>query len=166
MSSFLEHLVSGIPGDDHRTCNRFLWPVIPEGMVQVTNIATNEVAVARTDRQGTYTLPLLTPGTYRLTAQALGFKKYIRENIVLNVGDVSGVDIAMEVGQASESITVTAEAPVLETENADHGLVIDQKRVTELPLNARNPFMLAILSAGVNFRQPDLPAALRQWSHR
>jgi Carboxypeptidase regulatory-like domain len=144
--------------------------VIPQCIVQVTNTATNEVAVAKTDRQGTYTLPLLTPGTYRLTAEAAGFKKYIRENIVLNVGDVSGVDIAMEVGQTSESITVTAETPALETENADHGLVVDQKRVTELPLNARNPFMLSILSAGVNFngnqiyQRPFDNGAIADWS--
>ena len=144
--------------------------VIPQCTVQVTNTATNEVAVAKTDRQGTYTLPLLTPGTYRLTAEASGFKKYIRGNIVLNVGDVSGVDISMEVGQTSESITVTAETPALETENADHGLVVDQKRVTELPLNARNPFMLSILSAGVNFngnqiyQRPFDNGAIADWS--
>ena len=125
--------------------------VIPQATVQAVNVATNEIAVSRTNDQGAYTLPLLKPGTYTLSAEAPGFKKYIRGNIVLNVGDVSGIDIAMEVGQASESITVTAETPVLETETADHGLVIDQKRVTELPLNARNPFMLSILSAGVNF---------------
>jgi hypothetical protein len=144
--------------------------VVPQATVQATNVATNEIAVAKTNDQGTYTLPLLKPGTYRLTAEARGFKKYIRDNIVLNVGDVSGIDIGMEVGQASESITVTAETPVLETETADHGLVIDQKRVTELPLNARNPFMLSILSAGVNFngnqiyQRPFDNGAIADWS--
>jgi hypothetical protein len=54
-------------------------------------------------------------------------------------------------GEATESVTVSADAMTLQTENADHGLVIDQKRVMELPLNARNPFMLAMLSPGVNF---------------
>ncbi|MBV9082923.1 MAG: carboxypeptidase regulatory-like domain-containing protein, partial [Acidobacteriaceae bacterium] len=144
--------------------------VIAAATVQATNVATNEIAVARTNDQGTYTLPLLRPGTYTVTAEAPGFKKYIRDNIVLNVGDVSGIDIGMEVGQASESITVTAETPVLETETADHGLVIDQKRVTELPLNARNPFMLSILSAGVNFngnqiyQRPFDNGAIADWS--
>jgi hypothetical protein len=114
-------------------------------------LGTNEVAAAVTNNQGIYSLPFLKPGTYRLTAEVAGFKKYVKDNIVLNVGDVAGIDVAMEVGQNTESITVVAEALGLQTESADHGLVIDQKRVSELPLNARNPFMLAMLSAGVNF---------------
>jgi hypothetical protein len=124
---------------------------IPKVTVQITNIGTNEVAAAVTNNQGIYSLPFLKPGTYRLTAEVAGFKKYVKDNIVLNVGDTAGIDLAMEVGQNTESVTVVAEALGLQTESADHGLVIDQKRVSELPLNARNPFMLAMLSAGVNF---------------
>jgi len=124
---------------------------MPKVSVQITNLGTNEVATAVTNNQGIYSLPFLKPGTYRLTAEASGFKKYVKDNIILNVGDVIGIDVAMEVGQTNESITVSAETLALQTESADHGLVIDQKRVTELPLNARNPFMLAILAPGVNF---------------
>src|SRR5579864_424245 len=124
---------------------------MPRVTVQLVNLATNETAVAVTNSQGIYSLPLLPPGSYRLTAEAPGFKKYVRDKVVLNVGDVVGIDIRMEVGEASESITVSAEAMSLQTESADHGLVVDQKRVTELPLNARNPFMLALLAPGVNF---------------
>lgn len=123
-------------------------PSIP---VRAINIGTNEAASASTTSQGVYTLPLLKPGVYRITVEAAGFKKYVRENVELNVGDNLGVDISMEVGQATESVTVSGEALTLETENADHGLVIDEKRVTELPLNARNPFMLALLAPGVTF---------------
>lgn len=144
--------------------------LVPQASVQITNLGTNEIATVTTNSQGTYTLPLLKPGTYRLTAEAPGFKKYIRDNITLNVGEVAGLDITMEIGQATESITVKAESAVLETETADHGLVIDQKRVTELPLNARNPFMLSILSAGVNFngnqiyQRPFDNGAIADWS--
>lgn len=74
---------------------------------------------------------------------------YVREKITLNVGDAAGIDITMEIGMASESVTVRSQTPVLDTENANLGLVINQKQVTELPLNARNPFMLAELSADV-----------------
>ncbi len=143
---------------------------MPKVTVQLTNLGTNEVAAAATNNQGIYSLPLLPPGTYRLSAEAAGFKKYVRDQIVLNVGDVTGIDIAMEVGQASESITVTAETLALQTESADHGLVIDQKRVSELPLNARNPFMLAILAPGVNFsgnqiyQRPFDNGAIADWS--
>lgn len=124
---------------------------MPKVSVQIMNLGTNETAVAITNGQGVYSLPFLKPGAYRLTVEAPGFKRYVRDNIVLNVGDTSGIDVKMEVGQSSESVTVHADTLNLETESADRGLVIDQKRVTELPLNARNPFMLAILSPGVNF---------------
>jgi hypothetical protein len=143
---------------------------MPNISIQVTNTATNEAAVSVTNNQGIYSLPLLKPGTYRLTAEAPGFKKYIKDSIVLNVGDMAGIDVTMEVGAASEVITVSAQALSLETESADHGLVIDQKRVTELPLNARNPFMLAILSPGVNFagnqiyQRPFDNGAIADWS--
>ncbi|MES1260439.1 MAG: carboxypeptidase-like regulatory domain-containing protein, partial [Acidobacteriota bacterium] len=119
--------------------------------LRAVNLGTNEAAVAVTNAGGVYTLPFLRPGNYRLSAEAKGFRKYIRENVVLNVGDAIGIDITMEVGQASDTITVSAESLSLETENADHGLVIDEKRVTELPLNARNPFMLSLLAPGVTY---------------
>jgi hypothetical protein len=124
---------------------------VPKVTVQITNTGTNEVTPGVTTGLGVYSLPFLRPGAYKLTAESPGFKKYVRDGIVLNVGDVIGVDIRMEVGQNTESITVSAEALALETESADHGLVIDQKRVMELPLNARNPFMLAMLAPGVNY---------------
>src|SRR5215475_5760292 len=124
---------------------------IPKVTVQLTNLGTNEVAAAVTNNQGIYSLPFLKPGTYRLTAEVAGFKKYVKDNIVLNVGDAAGIDVGMEIGQNTESVTVVAESLGLQTESADHGLVIDQKRVSELPLNARNPFMLALLAPGVNF---------------
>jgi hypothetical protein len=119
--------------------------------LQAKNLGTNETAVAVTNAQGVYKLPLLPPGTYRVAAEAKGFKQYVREKLVLNVGDTIGVDITMEVGRETEAITVLADTQSLETENADHGLVIDEKRVSELPLNARNPFMLSILAPGVTY---------------
>ncbi|MDQ6676513.1 MAG: carboxypeptidase regulatory-like domain-containing protein [Acidobacteriota bacterium] len=138
--------------------------------VQVLNLETNESAVAVTTSSGTYTVPFLKPGTYRISVEAAGFKKFIRDNVVLNVGQVAGIDIALEVGAMSDVVTVTAESAVLETENADRGLVIDSKQVSELPLNARNPFMLSILSAGVNFngnpiyQRPFDNGAIADWS--
>ena len=119
--------------------------------VQILNVATNEVAAAVSDAQGVYTAPFLQPGTYRIVVEAAGFKKLIQNNVVLNVGQTAGIDLTLEVGQTSDSVTISADSALLDTESSDRGLVIDEKRVTELPLNARNPFMLAILSAGVNF---------------
>src|ERR1700682_1916646 len=65
---------------------------MPKVAVQITSLGTNESAVAISNGQGVSTLPFLKPGTYRLSAEAPGFKKYIRDNIVLNVGDAAGID--------------------------------------------------------------------------
>src|SRR5713101_3940124 len=86
-------------------------------VVQVLNLGTNEKATAVTDNQGTYTVPFLKPGTYRVTVETPGFKKFIRDNITLNVGQVAGIDIRLEVGQQTESITVTAESAVRSEEH-------------------------------------------------
>ncbi len=125
--------------------------VMPGVAVLITNVDTAEVTRAVTTAQGDYTLPFLLPGKYRLTVAAAGFKGYVRDGIVLNVGDTLGVDIQMDLGLASESVTVSANALQLQTESAERGLVVDQMAVTELPLNARNPYMLANLSAGVTY---------------
>ena len=143
---------------------------VPRVSVQILNVATNEVAAAVSDAQGVYTAPFLQPGTYRITVEAAGFKKLIQNNVVLNVGQTAGIDLKLEVGQTSDSVTISADSAVLDTESSDRGLVIDEKRVTELPLNARNPFMLAILSAGVNFngnpiyQRPFDNGAIADWS--
>lgn len=143
---------------------------VPNVTVQVLNTGTNEMAAAVTDSSGTYTVPFLKPGTYRISVEATGFKKFVRDNVVLNVGQVAGIDIGLEVGAMTETMTVTAESAVLETEKSDRGLVIVSTQVTELPLNARNPFMLSILSAGVNFngnpiyQRPFDNGAIADWS--
>ena len=124
---------------------------IPNAVVQARNTATNEVATATTDTQGSYTIPFLKPGTYNISVEATGFKKITKENVVLNVSQAATVNLALEVGTVNETVTVTGEVPLLETAKADRGLVVDAQRVREFPLNARNPFMLSILSAGVNF---------------
>ncbi|MBI3683540.1 MAG: carboxypeptidase regulatory-like domain-containing protein [Acidobacteria bacterium] len=124
---------------------------VPNIAVQVRNINTNQVASSVTDNQGNYTVPFLSPGSYSILVEAPGFKKYTREGLTLNVGQTAGINIQLELGQVTESITVIAETPLLETAKSDRGQVIDSQRVREFPLNARNPFMLAILSAGVNF---------------
>jgi len=144
--------------------------VIPQTKVQAINQGTHETTSALTNSQGIYTLPNLQPGEYNVTAEAPGFKKYLRTQIVLKVGDVAGLDIKMEIGNASESVTVSAETESLDTQTAERGLVIDQTAVTELPLNARNPYMLANLSPGVTYngsllyQRPFDNGAIADWS--
>jgi hypothetical protein len=124
---------------------------VPSVAVQVKNVDTNEVAAGATDSGGNYTVPFLRPGNYTINVEAAGFKKYTREGLTLQVSQTAAIDIKLEVGQVTESVTVTAETPLLETSKADRGQVIDNRGVSEFPLNARNPFMLSMLVAGVNY---------------
>lgn len=112
---------------------------------------TNEQATATTGTDGDYTIPLLQPGKYSVSVEAAGFKRSVRQNIELFVNDRRTVDFSLEVGQAQESVTVTAAPPMLDEATATRGGVIENLRVTELPLNGRNPFMLSVLSPGVQF---------------
>ena len=143
---------------------------VPNIPVQVRNVETNQVTPAITSTEGVYTAPYLRPGPYTITAEAPGFKKLVRENINVNISQTAMVDLQLEVGGGSEQVTVTAEMPLLETATADRGNVIDQERVNQLPLNGRNPFMLAKLVGGVNFNgeaiweRPFDNGAIANWS--
>ncbi len=83
---------------------------VPNAKIQAVNTANNEVSNASSDTSGAYSMPFLRPGMYKLTVTAQGFKTFVRENITIQVGQVAGIDVALEVGAVSENITVTAEA--------------------------------------------------------
>jgi hypothetical protein len=143
---------------------------MPNVKVEVKNTGTNQIVTTVTDTAGQYTVPFLNPGSYSVTIEAAGFKKFVRENLVLSIGDTIDVDVTLEVGALNEELTVTAESPLLETAKADRGTLIDQQSVAELPLNGRNPFMLAKIVAGVNFngtviyQRPFDNGAIAQWT--
>jgi hypothetical protein len=142
---------------------------MPGVNVAATNTATNEVASAVTNADGVYNLPFLRPGNYKLTAELEGFRKY-EQAIVLEVGTSQAVNIAMQVGAVTETVNVTSQQALLDTDKADRGAVIDNKRIAELPLQARNPFALSVLVAGVNYNaqaiylRPFDNGALADWS--
>jgi hypothetical protein len=124
---------------------------IPNAQVTVKNLGTNEVTTMTTSGEGNYRVPFLRPGAYSVTVEMTGFKKASRDNLELVISQVATVDFTLEPGNISEQVTVQGDAPVIETATADRGGVIDRQKVIELPLNARNPFMLGVLTAGVNF---------------
>lgn len=126
---------------------------VPQAKVQATNQATKEVSNATTDNAGSYTIPLLQPGTYRLTIQATGFKQYVRDRISLEISQAAGIDAKLELGDVTQSVEVIGDAALLETQTANRSGLIDTREVSELPLNSgRNPFMLGLTASGVTFR--------------
>lgn len=124
---------------------------IANAKVSAVNTETNETALATSAASGDYTISFLKPGVYTVRVEANGFKTVRRENIELFVNDRKTVSFELAVGSLQESVTVTAEAPMLDQETATRGGVIENLRVTELPLNGRNPFMLSNLTPGVVF---------------
>ncbi len=118
--------------------------------VSVKNNQTNVVRNTTTNAEGRFSVTNLIPGVYTLNAQFQGFKNLERDNIVLRVGDHVGLDLELEVGAAAERVTVTAELPLLRTEDVQSGLVIDNRRIQELPQYNRNALAFALLTPNVN----------------
>ena len=117
--------------------------------VTVTNVATGAWRRVRSNEQGNYSVPFLQPGRYRITAQAQGFKPISRDGVTLAVDQVARIDITMEVGEVSEEIVVVAEPAMVDASNATLGVVVENRRVVDLPLNGRNALALVMLTPGV-----------------
>ena len=143
---------------------------LPGATVTVQNTETNEIATAITNAEGNYTIPFLRPGLYTLTVEMPGFQKYSRTDMRLQVNQTATINVTLALAGLAEEVTVVSETPLLETSNASRGDVIDNKRIAELPLQARNPFSLSILVAGVNYNaqaiylRPFDNGALADWS--
>ncbi len=125
--------------------------LVPSASVTVTNPATNVARTTTTNSAGLYSFPGLTPGMYQVKASAPGFETVVKTGIELQVQQTARVDFALAVGQATQTVEVAANAALLTTENATVGTVIEQARITELPLNGRNFFSLVALSPNVTY---------------
>jgi hypothetical protein len=143
---------------------------LPGATVNVLNQDTNEVATATTNNEGSYTVPFLRPGLYTLTVEMSGFQKHTRKDMRLQVGQTAEINVTLPVAGLAEEVTVSSEAPLLETSRADRGTVIDSARIAELPLQSRSPMALVPLVAGVNYNaqaiylRPFDNGALASWS--
>ncbi|HTG85755.1 MAG TPA: TonB-dependent receptor [Pyrinomonadaceae bacterium] len=125
--------------------------VIPGATVTITNVAMGTSHNVQTNDRGLFTVPYLIPGTYRIVVEAQGFKRYIREGIELQVNDRLEIDPSLEVGGSQETVTVTADAGVIESSTASMGQVVDARRVSELPTPHGDPFFLIGLAGGTTF---------------
>jgi len=131
--------------------------VIPGVPVRINDLARGTTVTATTNDVGLYQAPYLLPGTYQIVVELNGFKKYVRGGVVLRIGDTLDIPVQLEIGQTSETITVTAATPTLDTTSASMGQTVDSRRIAELPLVHGDPYTLIGLSAGVSFgRDPKL----------
>ena len=123
--------------------------ILPGAAVSVTNEATGLSQTQTTTDSGVYAFASLPVGTYTVTVEQAGFKKFQKTHNALEVGTPLTVDAVMEVGQVSEVVTVQGGAEQLQTSNATMGNVVEQKAIEALPLNGRNPLTLLLLEPGV-----------------
>jgi hypothetical protein len=130
---------------------------VPGAQVKITNVAMGTTVSVVTNDSGLFQAPYLLPGAYRVQVEIKGFKKYVREGIRLQVNDTVEIDVALEIGDVGESVTVSADAPALETSSGSLGTVVDSRRVAELPIPHGEPFKLIGLAGGVSYtRDPRL----------
>jgi hypothetical protein len=141
--------------------------VIPGVSITLTNVNTNAVRNAITAEAGAYTFPSVAPGLYRVKAELPGFKTAATEQFEVQVQQVVRLDLSLQLGQVSDIVEVTAANDLLQAETATVGAVVENKIITELPLNGRQYLGLVALAPNVNTLSPSAgQAASRQGGDR
>ena len=127
---------------------------VPGAVITLTNASTNGVRSTISTSSGDYAFPATTPGFYNLKTEHPGFKSATTNNIEVQVQQTVRLDIGLQVGQVSESVEVSGVADLVQSENASVGTVIENKGVTELPLNGRSYLNLVALASNVDTLSP------------
>ena len=123
--------------------------VLASAKVKIVNEQTGTSFDTETNDAGLYRVGALLPGIYRVEVETNGFERLVRRPVSLEVGQVVGLDLTLQLGQASETVTVTEAAPLMHTQSAELGDVVEHRRVVELPLNGRFFVNLVPLTVGV-----------------
>ena len=127
--------------------------VIPGVTITAVNTETNVATEAVANSRGVFTLQQLVPGRYKVTAAMQGFKTFIREGIELHTAETVNLDVQLALGGIEETITVIAQASQIESNESTVSQTIENKRISELPLNGRQVYMLMQLTPGTIFTQ-------------
>jgi len=142
-------LLAGVNGTISGVVKDPTGATVPQAEVTITNVATNVSQAVRTNNLGVYSFLSLPVGQYRLEVKAAGFETYTQKDIVLNTNDELRFDIALRVGELSQSVEVETNAVRVETANTQLGEVINGKNIETMPLNGRMFTDLLGLQAGV-----------------
>ena len=124
--------------------------VIPGASLTLTNLEQNVARSAESNAAGAFVFQQIPPGSYSLAVEAEGFKRYERQRFILQVAQVAEIDVPLEVGDITETVEITAEAPLLATATSDLGEVVNSRTAESLPLNGRNVLQLIGLTPGIN----------------
>ena len=124
--------------------------LVPEAKLTLTNIETGRAQETTASTEGFYRISGLPPGKYKLTVEKTGFKQKVFDNVVVNAEAVQGIDVALEPGEVSATVTVTQQTEqTLETENANVDKAVTTQEVRALPQFGRDPYNLLALTPGV-----------------
>jgi len=141
-------LISGIVTDSSGAA-------ITNAKVTITDTARNQDFRTETNSSGVYRVIELTPSTYRVTAEAPGFRTYVLESLRLSTQQNATLNISLEIGAITEKVEITATGPLLEASSAALSAVVENKKIIELPLNNRNIYTLLTLVPGITPSTPN-----------
>lgn len=122
---------------------------VPGATIEVTSLSTSEVRSTVSGGSGTYSVPSLPPGNYRVQVELPGFKQFIRTSVQVQADVTTRVDAALQIGNVSEAVTVTGATPLLQTDSSSLGTVVPQEAIQSIPLSGRNVNNLLTLVPGV-----------------
>lgn len=133
--------------------------------VTAKNEATGDVRQVTTNAEGSYIFSQLVPASYEVSAETTGFKKAVSTNAALRVNQTLELNITLQVGDVSQSVEVTTAVTLLDTQSANRAVTLDQQTVLDLPTNARNPFQLVHINAGVIAVRTGISQATQDQNH-
>ncbi len=123
--------------------------VVPGVKVVATNVATGVASTVTTDSLGNYTVSVLPPGNYHVEAEVTGFKKFVRQNVTLEMTRQLRIEIQLETGAVTETVTVQAQTSLLETETGTLSATVENSQIIRLPSLSRNPQDFRLMVPGV-----------------
>ncbi|MBI3210324.1 MAG: TonB-dependent receptor [Candidatus Solibacter usitatus] len=122
--------------------------VIPGSKVTIVNTATGQSTTTAAGDDGSYTIPQIMPGTYNVTVEQASFKKATANAVKVDINQNVALDVTLEIGATTESVTISSRSQMLETVTGSVGHTVDNKEINDLPLNGRNVFDLVALTPG------------------
>lgn len=123
--------------------------LVPGADVTVQNLSTGITKATKTDQAGEFEIPALPLGFYSVTVSMQGFKSWKLDRDELTIGERKRVTVVLEVGSTTQEVAVTATAPLLQSETAQTGGVVEEKQILDLPLDGRNPIEMTSFVPGV-----------------
>ena len=128
--------------------------VIPQATVTASHRETGQTRTAPVGADGHYKIGALPVGAYDIKVEAASFQQEVKTDLVLTVGQETVLNFSLAVGALAEAVTVQAEAPLVDTTSGSLGGLVDEQKVSELPLNGRSYTALVLLQPGISLHRP------------